>query len=386
MSVAGVLDGRRICVCAGAGGVGKTTISAAIAAGMAARGLRVAVVTIDPARRLATSLGIPELGNAEQLVDPERLAEAGLDPRPSGGELWAMMLDAKRTFDELVERRAPDEQTRDAVLSNRIYQELSNAVAGSQEYMAMEKLYELDEEGHYDLLVLDTPPSRNALDFLDAPERLARFIDSRSLQFFLAPGRRGLRFLGRGTGVLFGVLKRITGIDLLKDLADFFGSFGDMAEGFTERANRVNELLTSSSSAFLLVTSPQSESMKEAEYFRRRLREDRMPFGGAVVNRVHDLALAGNVDGAAGGHDGPVEALEAELASSLGDDLARKVTRNFEDYRALAQHDRDSVERLRGRLGRDERLILVPYLDQDVYDLEGLALVNRHLFDEQVGR
>jgi anion-transporting ArsA/GET3 family ATPase len=384
MSVAAVLEDRRICVCAGAGGVGKTTVSAAIAAGMAARGLRVAVVTIDPARRLATSLGIPELGNAERLVDPQRLAEAGLDPRPAGGELWAMMLDAKRTFDELVERRAPDERTRDAVLSNRIYQELSNAVAGSQEYMAMEKLYELHEEGGYDLLVLDTPPSRNALDFLDAPERLARFIDSRSLQFFLAPGRRGLRFLGRGTGVLFGVLKRVTGIDLLKDLADFFGSFGDMAEGFNERANRVNDLLTSRSSAFLLVTSPQSESIEEAEYFRGRLREDRMPFGGAIVNRVHDLALADGREGEVG-TSGGVEALTSELSAPLGDDLARKVARNFEDYRALAQHDRESVERLSGRLGPGERLILVPYLDQDVYDLEGLALVSRHLFEEEAG-
>ena len=379
MSVAELLDGKRICVCAGAGGVGKTTVSAAIAAGMAARGMRVGVVTIDPARRLASSLGIRELGNEERLVAPERLGTAGLDPRPAGGELWAMMLDAKRTFDELVERRAPDEKTRDAVLSNRIYQELSNAVAGSQEYMAMEKLYELHEEGRYDLLVLDTPPSRNALDFLDAPERLARFIDSRSLQFFLAPGRRGLRILGRGTGIVFGVLKRVTGIDLLQDLSEFFASFGDMAEGFNQRANRVNELLTSSASTFLLVTSPQSDSMEEADFFRRRLRADRMPYAGAIVNRVHDLELVEDGErGAAGG--GQPGAVEEELAEMLGDGLARKVERNFDDYLALARHDRESVERLRGELGSDERLILVPYLDQDVHDLGGLALVNRHLF------
>ncbi len=379
-SVSQLLAGKSICVCAGAGGVGKTTVAAAIAVGMAARGKRVAVVTIDPARRLATSLGIPELGNEARLVEPERLEAAGLEAK---GELWAMMLDPKRTFDELVERRAPDAATRDAVLSNRIYQELSNAVAGSQEYMAMEKLYELHEEGGYDLLVLDTPPSRNALDFLDAPERLARFIDSRSLQFFLAPSRRGLRILGRGTGVLFGVLKRVTGIDLLKDLSDFFQSFGDMAEGFTERASRVNRLLTSRAATFLLVTSPQSESMEEAEFFRSRLLDDGMPFGGAVVNRVHDLALAQSqapADGETGGAEGDHAELESELAGVLGDALTAKVVRNFEDYRALARHDHASIERLRDRLGRRESLILVPYFDEDVHDLGGLAAVGEHLF------
>ena len=176
---------KEVCICCGSGGVGKTTTSAAIALGMAARGKKVAVLTIDPAKRLANSLGLPELGNEERLV------KADVD-----GELWAMMLDPKRTFDEIVEWHAPDERTRDAVLSNRIYQELSNAVAGSQEYMAMEKLHELHQEGRYDLLVLDTPPTRNALDFIDAPKKLAAFIDSRTLQAFTAPGVLGLKVLG----------------------------------------------------------------------------------------------------------------------------------------------------------------------------------------------
>ena len=169
--IADWLARKEVCICCGSGGVGKTTTSAAIALGMAARGKKVAVLTIDPAKRLANSLGLPELGNEERLV------KADVD-----GELWAMMLDPKRTFDEIVEWHAPDERTRDAVLSNRIYQELSNAVAGSQEYMAMEKLHELHQEGRYDLLVLDTPPTRNALDFIDAPKKLAAFIDSRTLQ------------------------------------------------------------------------------------------------------------------------------------------------------------------------------------------------------------
>ena len=174
MSIERLIERKEIVICAGAGGVGKTTTSAAIAMGMAAQGKKVVVLTIDPAKRLANSLGLRALGNEARKVHPDRFAEHGLEMQ---GELWAMMLDPKRTFDELIEKHAKDESTRDAVLSNRIYQELSNAVAGSQEYMAMEKLYELHQEERYDLLVLDTPPTRNALDFLDAPERLSRFED-----------------------------------------------------------------------------------------------------------------------------------------------------------------------------------------------------------------
>jgi anion-transporting ArsA/GET3 family ATPase len=358
VSVATLIEGKRIVVCAGPGGVGKTTTAAAVALGMAERGLKVAVLTIDPAKRLANSLGLPELGNEERKVPIEF---------ESSGELWALMLDAKRTWDEMIERHAPDEKTRDAVLSNRIYQELSNAVAGSTEYMAMEKLYELHNEDRYDLLVLDTPPTRNALDFLDAPQRLSRFIDSRSLQFFLRPGRLGLKVLGRGGGVLFGVLKRITGVDLLRDLSEFFNSFGDMAEGIQERAKRVAELLGDRHTTFLVVTSPQRDSIDEAIFFRRRLREGRMPFGGVIVNRVTDQDL----------HVGDPDVAH-ELSALLGDKLAGKVVRNFEDYRDLAIRDHESIERLRHETG--EPVILVPHLDDDVHDLDGLAAMNRHLF------
>jgi anion-transporting ArsA/GET3 family ATPase len=354
-----------VCVCAGSGGVGKTTASAAIAAGMAARGKKVAVLTIDPARRLANSLGLPELGNEERLVDPALFEAAGVEMK---GELWAMMLDAKRTFDDLVEWHAPDAETRDAVLGNRIYQELSSAVAGSQEYMAMEKLHELHQEGRYDLLVLDTPPSRHALDFLDAPRRLSRFIDSRSLQLFTAPGRGALRFLGKGTGMVFSVLKRATGVDLLQDLSEFFLSFGDMAQGFRERADRVNELLGDSRTTFLLVTSPQSDAMEEAAYFHHRLLDSGMPFGGVVVNRMHELAATAGAD-----------RIEAEVSDLVGADLGRKVTRNLEDYRRLAERDRLNLEGLRKRLGR-KPMITVPHLDDDVHDIAGLVAMNEYLF------
>src|SRR3954452_13060925 len=363
MNVGDILKGKQICICAGAGGVGKTPTSAAIAMRMAARGLKVAVLTIDPAKRLANSLGLPELGNEERQVDPERFAEVGLEMR---GELWAMMLDAKRTWDEVIERHASDERTRDAVLQNRIYQELSNAIAGSTEYMAIEKLFELYHENRYDLLVLDTPPTRNALDFLEAPQRLSRFVDSRSLQFFLKPGRIGMKVLGRGSGIIFSVMKRLTGIDLLKDLSEFFQSFGDMAEGIGERAERVAKLLGQRDTTFLLVTSPQRDAIDEAIFFRRRLRDQRLPFGGAIVNRMHE------------GADSDVDVSD-DLEALLGDKLGRKVARNFEDHRRLAAHDRTGVARLMRELGR-ELVIAVPLLDDDVHDLEGLAELDEYLF------
>ena len=208
--------------------------------GLAAEGRRVAVVTIDPARRLANSLGLEELGNEPALVEPGRLAGHGLEVR---GELWAMMLDAKRTFDELIERLAPDERTRDEVLGNRIYQQLSGAVAGSQEFTAIAKLYDLDRSGRFDVLVLDTPPSRNALDFLDAPDRLTSFFEGRALRVFLAPTGLAARVVGRGTSVVFSVLKRLTGVDLLEDLGVFFRALGGLHRRLQERAEGVKRLL-----------------------------------------------------------------------------------------------------------------------------------------------
>ena len=342
-----ILDGRRIVVCAGAGGVGKTTTAAAIAMGMAERGLKVAVVTIDPARRLADSLGLEELGDEPHRVDGD-----------FEGELWAMMLDSKRTFDALIERLAPDEATRDEVLSNRIYQQLSNAVAGSQEFTAIAKLYELDQAGDYDLLVLDTPPSRNALDFLDAPGRLSGFFQGRAIKMFLRP--TGL--LGRGTGMVFGLLERITGVDLLHDLSVFFRALGGMIDGFTERARRVGALLEDPGTTFVIVTAPRHDPVEEAIFFHRKLAEASMPFGGLVVNRMH----------AAVETDGPPPA-------ELGEDLAARVQAAAHELAALAEREAACVEHLRAELG-DPPTIVVPELDGDVHDVEGLALMREHLF------
>ena len=372
MNVADVIAGKRIVICGGSGGVGKTTTSAAIAMGAAAAGRKVAVVTIDPAKRLANSLGLEELGNEPALVDPDLFAPAGVEME---GELWAMMLDPKRTFDDLIDRLAPNAKARDEVLDNRIYQELSNAVAGSQEFTAMAKLYELDRDHDFDLIVLDTPPSRNALDFLDAPDRLTQFFEGRALQVFLRPTGLAARVMGRGTGMVFGVLKRVTGIDLLEDLAVFFRSLSGMIDGFKERAQAVNKLLADRGTVFLLITSPEREPVDEAIFFWRKLKAARMPFGGVVVNRVHHDLLGG----------AEVDDVSDELTAELGDRLAGRVADNFRDYHVLARRDAHNIERL-GKQLRDDRLLLVPYLDEDVHDIEGLARLDRYLFATEAQR
>jgi anion-transporting ArsA/GET3 family ATPase len=367
-TLADVLDGKRVVICAGSGGVGKTTTSAAIAAGLAARGQKVCVLTIDPAKRLADSLGLEELGNDARRVDPKLFAEQGIEMK---GELWAMMLDPKATFDELISRQAPDEESRDRVLQNPIYQQISGALAGSQEYMAMEKLFELHTEGDYDILVLDTPPSRNALDFLEAPRRLTQFIEGKSLKVFMKPTGFAAKVAGRGATVALSVMKKIVGFDLLADLAEFFNAFSGMVDGFQARAKRVNKLLAAPTTCFLVVCGPQGEPVDEAVYFHRKLVEAKLPFGGVIVNKVHYPAEKLR---------GEAEDLPGTLTEKLGDeDLARRVAANFSDYQALAERDARNIEHL-AREMRATGVIRVPYLDEDVHDLAGLAQINRYLF------
>jgi anion-transporting ArsA/GET3 family ATPase len=370
-SVAEIVQGRGICICAGSGGVGKTTTSAALAVGLAARGQRVAVLTIDPAKRLADSLGLDELANEPKRVDPKLFEQAGTEMR---GELWAMMLDAKATFDELVRRHAPDDETRDRILENRIYRQLSNALAGSQEYMAMEKLFEIHQEGRYDFLVLDTPPSRNALDFLDAPKRLTQFIEGRGMQMFMKPTGFATKVVGRGSSMAFSVLKRVTGLDLIADLSEFFQAFSGMVDGFRERAKRVSELLGDPATTFVVVCGPQGEPIEEAVYFHRKLVEAKLPVGGVIVNKVHYEA-----DEEAEGE------AEADLRELFDGDLAERVARNFADYQALAQRDARNVERLEREL-KPKVVIRVPYLDEDVHDLDALLKIDRYLFASEEQR
>jgi anion-transporting ArsA/GET3 family ATPase len=360
------LAGREVCICAGPGGVGKTTTAAALALGLAQRGQRVVVVTIDPARRLASALGVGDLHNEPLRVDPELLSEHGVR---APGELWASMLDAKQTFDALIARLAPSESAREEVYSNRIYREVSTTVAGIQEFSAMAKLYELHREGRFDVIVLDTPPSRNALDFLDAPLRMSRFLEGRALKMFVVPGGLAARVVGRGTSLVFSMFSRFTGVDLLGDLSAFFGSLAGMLDGFRERAQTVDALLRDPATAFVLVCSPEPEQVREALFFAKQIDAAGMKRVACVVNRVHGYGLEGHTR----------EEVRELLSEELGERLAARLATNLADFDVLARRDRASVRSLGQALG-DAAPIEVPHLDADVSDLAGLAVIAGHLF------
>ena len=356
----GVLKGRRVIVTVGAGGVGKTTTSAALGLGLAMRGAKVAVITIDPARRLATALGLERLSGEPHRIDAAELERAGLTVR---GELWAMMLDSKATFDGVVDSLAPDEESRAEILANPVYRELSTAVAGSNELSAIAKLYELHAEHEFDVLVLDTPPSRNALDFLDAPGRLLAFLEGRALQVFLAPGGLTAKLFGRGTALIFSIFARVTGVDMLSELSSFFRTMSGILDSFGDRTRAVQELLRSEQTAFVIVTSPEPEPVSEARFLAGRLAEIGRTPPGLVVNRVHADGLGARDEDAAA----------AELSAALGADLARRVAANLADFDVLVRRDAAAVDELSAALGVEPTL--VGQLDEEVQDLLGLARI-----------
>jgi anion-transporting ArsA/GET3 family ATPase len=359
------LAGKRVIVTLGAGGVGKTTTSAALALGLALAGQKVAVVTIDPARRLASALGLDELSGEPHRIEDATLRAHGLAPK---GELWAMMLDPKATFDAVVESLAADEDAREEILANPVYGELSTAVAGSQELSAVAKLYELYEEHEFDVIVLDTPPSRNALDFLEAPGRLLGFLEGRALQVFLAPGGLTAKLFGRGTALVFTIFARVTGVDMFAELSQFFRSLSGILDGFGDRTRAVQELLRSQETAFVVVTSPEPEPVQEARFLAARLAETGRPAPQLIVNRVHLEGL--------GRHT--AEELEEELQPALGGDLARRVAANLADVDVLVRRDRATIQELSGLLdGRPP--VLVGHLDEEVQDLLGLSRVAEQL-------
>ncbi|GAA0386095.1 ArsA family ATPase [Streptomyces luteireticuli] len=289
LDIDAILDdrGTRIVVCCGSGGVGKTTTAAALGVRAAERGRKAVVLTIDPARRLAQSMGIDELDNVPRRVP-------GVDAS-AGGELHAMMLDMKRTFDEIVEAHADRDRAR-AILENPFYQSLSAGFAGTQEYMAMEKLGQLRSRDEWDLIVVDTPPSRSALDFLDAPGRLGSFLDGRLIKVLMAPakigGRAGMKFLGVGMSVMSGPLNKLMGAQLLRDVQTFVAAMDTMFGGFRTRADATYRLLQAPGTAFLVVAAPERDALREAAYFVQRLAEERMPLAGLVLNRVHGSGAA----------------------------------------------------------------------------------------------
>ncbi len=385
-----LIETREIIICCGSGGVGKTTAAAAIAIHAAMRGLEVLVLTIDPAKRLADSLGLSELGNEERRVSRKKFAEAGIKPE---GELHAMMLDTKRTFDELIIKHAMNDEMRDRILDNALYKNISSAFAGSQEYMAMEKLFEIYSEGRFDLIVLDTPPTKHALDFLDAPKRMTSFLDGSVLKWFLKPyfaaGKKGFQMFQKGTGVILRTLEKSTGIAALKTASEFFISFEGMYDGFKERAAAVYDLLRDDATAFVLVTSPDDITMDEALFFHDKLVEYEMPFCGLIINRVHtdfasDAGVGNIID------KGDHEALAARIGNALGEKagekkamqaLAADMARNLEGLRSLAEIDSENIRRLTGHIEEEAAIQIVPFLDTDVYDISGLMRINQYIFN-----
>jgi anion-transporting ArsA/GET3 family ATPase len=273
---------KEVVVSTGSGGVGKTTTAAALAATAAAHlGIKVLVLTVDPARRLASALGMEKFGNVETPVPPGAFEEAGVSPQ---GELWAAMLDTKQSWDDLVTQHAPDDRTRDPILANPLYQNITGKFVQSHDYVAMERLYEIHTSGRYDLIVVDTPPTRNALDFLDAPERMADFFSSRLLRWLIAPYRS--RFVGMASKPFYSVADRILGTQFLEDIAEFFILFQSMYDGFVERADAVTGLLGSASTTFLVVSTLEVAPAREAEFFLRLLEDRSYHVGALVLNKT----------------------------------------------------------------------------------------------------
>ncbi len=360
---------KHIALCVGPGGVGKTTLAAAVGLQRALEGGRVLVCTIDPARRLANALGLEVLGNVEAHVPDHKFREAGLAPK---GQLFAMMLDVKRTWDDLVARHAPDRARRDRIYKNRIYQQLSSALAGSQEYMAMEKLYELATERDYDLIVLDTPPTAHALDFLEAPERILDFLGSDTARVLLAPaaraGRIGLKLFHLGSSYVAKTLSRFTGAEVLADLADFMGGFQGMYEGFKNRAGAVRALLAEPDVGFVIVSSASPRSVEEALYFHERLHAESMPIAGVVANRITpDLWPGGGALPEAGELAAALAARGLSREGNLGERLAGTLV----EHETLARADARQLEILFGAAPGPH--VTIPRLETDVHDLAGLA-------------
>lgn len=381
------LETRRIAVCVGCGGVGKTTVAAALAVEAARRGQRSLVLTIDPARRLADALGIGALGNEPKVLPDEALNALGID---SGGSLSAMMLDMKRTFDELVERFADSAESRRRILENPIYQHVSDALAGSVEYSAMEKVFELHERGDFDLIVVDTPPAQHALDFLEAPQRLLEFLDSSLVQMLIHPafsaGRMGFRLFQKGMRRVLQVIERITGIGFLEDISEFLLAFEGMAEGFRERARGVRALLAGPECGFVLVTGPGWESIQQAGEFLDRLEGFDVPLVGVLVNRMHVWPDGGvpptfpdtnDALGALG------DALAADAPADFpAEDAARAALETAKRYAAWVRRDQNATRSLRERTERSGRYWgSIPELADDVHDLLGLSRIAELIFD-----
>jgi anion-transporting ArsA/GET3 family ATPase len=375
---------HRIVIAAGSGGVGKTTVAAAVALWGALEGRRTVALTIDPARRLATSLGLATLDDEPRALPASVLAAQGLAPR---GTLSAMMLDQKGAWDALVERHAPPE-ARARILANPFYQHLSQTFAGSYEYIAIEQLCALADGGDYDLIVVDTPPTRHALDFLEAPRRIGDFLDRRVVRWFVRPyfsaGWSALRAANRTVGFLLRRLEQATGVSALAEISDFFSSMSGLFENFQTRVERAQEVLRGPGTCFLLVTGPEEQVLGDAEYLSGKMAELRMPLKGVVFNRVHRELRAGGRGRPRGGGAAAddVAHVAQVVARALGGDAATALAlaENHVDYQTLARGESLRMEQFRRGLPRGTPVVQVPNFARDVHDLSSLAAMHPHLF------
>jgi len=374
-----LLAAKEIAIFCGAGGVGKTTTAAAAAA-MAAVSLggKVLVLTVDPARRLADALGMEELGNAEVRVPDSVMKAAGAEPR---GELWAAMLDAKQSWDELVRRHAPNPATVKRILENPLYQNISGRFAQGNEYIAMERLYEIHRTGVYDLIVVDTPPTRHALDFLEAPDRMADFFSSRLLRWLTAPARS--RMVNLASRPFYQVADRVLGSQFLKDIAEFFLLFQTMFEGFVERSQAVKRLVYGRRTTFVVVTALEATPLREAEFFMGALVKLGLHPGALVLNKVlPEYLLDQGATRVAERLRADGAALAAELGTDAGEPAAvarvlREVGESFLNFGVVAKREAEQRAEL---ATRPDVVLAVPFFETDIYDLAGLLRLGRVLW------
>lgn len=371
-----LIDANEVIVCGGSGGVGKTTTSATIAIRAALRGKKVLVCTIDPARRLANSLGIGEMSGVEKTVDPAKFSGAGVEMK---GSLTALMLDMKRSFDEMVERYAPNESVKKKIYSNNLYKNVSTQLAGSQEYIAMQKLADLHESKRFDLIVLDTPPTRHALDFLEAPAKITDFFSAKIIDFFFKPdarvGKLSYRIFQRSGSAFLSVLERLSGAQLLADMADFFQNFDELILEFKRQGEALQRLLGSDKIVFMIITGPDPLAVNESTHLFNQLKLMRLRFGGFIVNRVHRTY---GVD--PGARQEAIAKLRAAAApESLPGGAATygALVDNLAAFLELAAGDQGCVSAL-GRHA-EGKVKTVPFFDKDVYDIPDLLQINHYL-------
>jgi anion-transporting ArsA/GET3 family ATPase len=352
-----LVEERRILVCCGSGGVGKTTTAAVLALEAARAGRRAVVVTIDPAKRLADALGLDGLtGTASQI------------PGDWPGELWALMLDTKSTFDDLVTANASTPEQSRRILENRFYRNISGALSGTQEYMAMEKLYELHQRTDFDLVVVDTPPTRNALDFIDAPRRLSRFLDHRLFRMITSPGRGIVKAVNVAAQAFLRTVSKVVGAEVIDDAVAFFQAFEGMEEGFRVRAEAVLHLLSDDDTAFVLVASPRRDTIEEAQFFAAKLAEAGIAVRALVVNRMHPTF-----------GDGPPEDARARAAALEGTALG-SLYRNLGEFQQVASREEEHLAGLAETVA-PAPVVRVPFLPIDVHDLAGLDELAGHMLD-----